>query len=251
MLTQTGVNYYNYMTDSNDDYEPDAGADGFASKLIIGEDGKLTNEYVDSAGNLLTGAYDLVPILNNFIEAHPDFSYRNAKAILAVTGYDGVFGYRTSITAGNRYGENYRNSEIEKAAKIIDALRADGYEIACYTYGNMAYGDLSLTEISIDQTYWANTVGNFLYDVDIMVYASTSDIADEGIPYEGDKFQLLADRGYKFYLGFSNNGTPWALVTDSYIRQGRILVTGSKLTGNSDWFQGLFDPTSVLDGFRG
>ena len=44
------------------------------------------------------GKYDLVPILDRFVEEHPDFSYRGAKAILALTGYNGVLGYRTDET---------------------------------------------------------------------------------------------------------------------------------------------------------
>ncbi len=43
----------------------------------------------------LVGDYDLVPILDSFIKEHPDFSYHGRKGILAMTGYNGVLGYRT------------------------------------------------------------------------------------------------------------------------------------------------------------
>ena len=39
---------------------------------------------------------DVLTILEDFIEAHPDFSYRGARGTIAVTGYNGIFGYRTS-----------------------------------------------------------------------------------------------------------------------------------------------------------
>ena len=32
-------------------------------------------------GTVSAGSYDLVPILNDFIDEHPDFSYKGAKAI--------------------------------------------------------------------------------------------------------------------------------------------------------------------------
>ena len=46
-------------------------------------------------GTVVTGDYDVVPILDSFIKEHPDFSYHGRKGILAMTGYDGVLGYRT------------------------------------------------------------------------------------------------------------------------------------------------------------
>lgn len=94
MITETMVNYFDYMVDSNKDSEPDAGGDGFAYRLIVDENGDIKAQMVDSAGQTRTGNYDLVPILEDFIKEHPDFSYQGARAILAVCGYEGVFGYR-------------------------------------------------------------------------------------------------------------------------------------------------------------
>ena len=78
VMSQDDVCYYPYMD-----------GDGFASRIIIGEDGKPTCEMVMEDGTVSTGSYDLVPLLNDFIEEHPDFSYRGARAILAFTGYEG------------------------------------------------------------------------------------------------------------------------------------------------------------------
>ena len=86
IITETQVNYNTYMVDGNDDKLPDKDGSGFASKLIIDENGNLTCQMVDSNGNTVTGAFDIVPILESFVETHPDFSYRGAKATLALTG---------------------------------------------------------------------------------------------------------------------------------------------------------------------
>ena len=43
------------------------------------------------------GDYDVVPRMDSFIREHPDFSYHNARGTVALTGYNGVFGYRTDI----------------------------------------------------------------------------------------------------------------------------------------------------------
>ena len=98
MLTQTQVNYYTYMVDGDGDGLADKKGGGFASKMVL-DNGKLTNEMVTKEGTTLRGAYDFVPILEEFIEKHPDFSYQGARAVLAVSGYDGLFGYRNSYSS--------------------------------------------------------------------------------------------------------------------------------------------------------
>lgn len=85
VLSQDDVCYYEYMTDSDSDGKPDKGGDGFASRLLV-KDGKLTCEYVDADGQTLYGSYDLVPLLDDFLDQHPDFSYRGARATIAVPG---------------------------------------------------------------------------------------------------------------------------------------------------------------------
>ena len=92
----------------------------FASKIIIGEDGRPSCEMKMEDGTVSAGSYDLVPILNDFIDEHPDFSYKGAKAIIALTGYEGIFGYRTASS----YSESpdYER-EREQAAKVAQCLR--------------------------------------------------------------------------------------------------------------------------------
>lgn len=251
ILTQTQVNYYTYMTDSDGDKLPDKGGDGFASRLILDANGNLTCEMVDSTGQTVTGAYDLVPILNSFVETHPDFSYKGAKAILAVTGYDGLFGYRTNSSAKAFFGEERYNEEVLGAANVIDALRADGYELACYTYENVAYGSYSADQIQADLNKWSGEVSPLLGAVDILVYAKNSDITGSTATYTGEKYAALQSFGFTCYLGFCTDGAPWFSAQSEYVRQGRILVSGSNLAHHGDWFSGILDAASVLDPSRG
>ena len=48
----------------------------------------------------------MVPLIDTFVKEHPDFSYHGRKGILAMTGYDGVLGYRTDIAY--KTGKNCR-----------------------------------------------------------------------------------------------------------------------------------------------
>ena len=104
MLTQTNVNYNYYLIDSDSDKIPDAKGTGIASKLIW-DGSNFTCEMIDATGQAVSGDFDLVPILEKFIAKHPDFSYRGARATLALTGYNGLFGYRTHPSAKELFGE--------------------------------------------------------------------------------------------------------------------------------------------------
>lgn len=246
ILTQTQVNYYTYMIDSNDDGLPDKNGAGFASKLLVNEDGKFVCEMVDKNGQTVVGNYDMVPILETFISAHPDFSYQGARAVLAVTGFDGLFGYRTNTDANAVFNHD---QEVQGAQEIIDALRSAGYELACYTYENVGYGVRSASEIKTDLSKWASEVTPILGETDILVYAQLSDLTN-GDGYGGEKHNVLQNAGFRFYLGFCNDGASWSIVEDNYVRQGRIMVTGANLVHHAEWFNGIFDATSVIDANR-
>lgn len=242
ILTQTQINYYTYMVDSDGDTLPDAGGDGFASKLIIDSNGNLKCEMVDSTGQTVTGDYDLVPILDEFVKTHPDFSYKGAKAVLAVTGYDGLFGYRINSGADGQ--------EATAAREVLQKLRTSGYEIACYTYANTAYGSIIPDKIQSDLNKWRVEIAPIIGNVDTLVYAQNSDIANSTTTYSGEKFDILSAFGFKNYLGFCTSGNPWIMVDNNYFRQGRLMVTGANLVKNPSWFAGIFDAASVTNATR-
>ena len=251
ILTQTGVNYYNEMIDSDGDYLPDANGSGFASKLVIDENGNITCEMVDSSGATVHGAYDLIPILDSFVETHPDFSYRGAKAVIAVTGYDGIFGYRTNMSAYERLGAELYAQECESAAQIADLLRETGYEIAYYSYSNTSYSELDTATIAAEMQLWKEEMHPIVGFSNIFVFCQNSDLASATKSYTDEKFDTLYAAGFRYYLGFCKDNTPWFSSHGKYIRQGRILVNGSNMKYSPELFNDLFDPATVLDTTRG
>jgi hypothetical protein len=140
---------------------------------------------VDNEGNITTGAYDLVPILDAFVEKHPDFSYHGSKAVLALTGYNGLFGYRTHAAGREALGEETYEKDVAAVKDIAEALKKSGYELACYTYENKPYGIYALSEIQADMSRWNDEVVPILGQLDIMVFAQNSDI-NNGILYSGE-----------------------------------------------------------------
>ena len=246
VLTQTNVNYNIYIVDGDGDKLPDKNGAGFACRLVLDSDGSVTCERIDRNGETVTGDYDLIPILDSFVEAHPDFSYRGAKAVIALTGYNGLFGYRTNSGAEEDFGLDTYNEAVSQAIKIAGALRESGYELACYTYSNVPYGEYSASMVEADLNLWLSECLPILGQVDTMVFAQLSDITNTDV-YSGDKFTTLQNAGFRYYLGFSADGAPWSVINENYIRQGRILVSGSNMAHNSQWFDGLFDTEYVLD----
>ncbi len=250
MITQNQANYYTYMIDGDADKLPDKNGAGFASRLVINSEGKLKCEYVDASGKTIIGDYDIVPILENFISNNPDFAYRNARAIISVSGYDGLFGYRTNTAAKTTFGQETYDKEVAEAKKIATALRDNGYTIACYTYGNESYADFDATRIRADLSGWTSEVVPILGEIDTFVFAQNGDISTSSV-YTGEKYEILSEAGFRYFIGYCTEGTPWATVADEYVHQGRILVTGSTIAHNSSWFQGMFNTTGLLDSTRG
>lgn len=222
MITETMVNYYGYMVESG----------GFASKLVLDENGKILAEM---AGKDKPGNYDLVPILDAFIEEHPDFSYRGARAILAVSGYEGVFGYRTK-----NGGE-----EAENAMKVVEALRNEGYTIACYSYADINYSKASATEIQADLQKWSAEITPILGNVDVLVYAKATDITD----YSGNQYNVLYNAGFRYFIGTGTISS--AKVAGEYFHQRRIMVTGTQMAHGSTLYATYFNAMAVLNETRG
>ena len=246
MITQTNVNYSLYLVDSDGDMVPDKGGSGFASKLVLDANGNVTCEMVDANGVTQTGAYDLVPILDAFVKAHPDFSYQGAKATLALTGYNGLFGYRTHLEGKSKLGADAYNQAVSDVQALAKALTDNGYTLAYYTYANIAYGTKSVADIRNELNRWQAEVEPIIGKVDTIVFAQNSDIATT-TAYSGEKFNLLQSAGFRYYLGFCTEGNTWATLSDSYVRMGRLMVGGSTIRNNSAWFEGLFDSTTILN----
>ena len=249
VLTQTNVNYNLYLVDSDDDLVADKGGLGIASRMVLDTDGSVTCEIVNADGSISTGAYDLVPILDAFVEEHPDFSYHGSKAVLALTGYNGLFGYRTNAKARAKLGEEQYEKDVAAVQEIAAALKESGYELACYTYANNAYGKHSLSQIQSDMNKWTDEVTPILGEIDTLVFAQNSDI-NSGVLYSGSKFEYLKSLGFKYFLGFCSEGNPFTFIAEDYVRQGRLLVTGSNIKKNSKWFTTIFDTTDLLDSAR-
>ena len=234
MLTETLVNYFGYMVDGDEDGKPDAQGEGFACKLVL-RDGKIVNEMVNFRGETVYGEYDLVPILNSFIERNPDFAYRGARATLAVTGSEGIFGYRIQTAD---------EAEIAACKALVQELRNQGYLLACNSFVNVAYNRVDATYIQNDIKMWKEEIVPVIGDVDIMVYAAGSDIEN----YNGSKFNVMQNEGFRYFISSTNNSanSQNLELNNAYLRQYRIMVTGSTMVNDPNQLMPYFNPHEVM-----
>lgn len=174
------VNYYDYMKGY-----------GLADRMVLDEQGEISNILITDKGEkIVSGEADGVAILENFIKEHPDFSYRGARGILAVTGYEGVLGYR-----------NPKNSEELK--QLIGVLKEKGWEFACHSYHHQQ--GLFKAEV-VDEAGCIEDTRQWLREVAPLVGGTDIYIAPFGIDVrKHEKFhEFLKESGFRFFCDVNN-----------------------------------------------
>lgn len=255
LMSQDDLNYYGYMIGGESGVNEipvfaNEKGDGYASRIVIGDDGYPTCEYMDKDGNVTTGDYDLVPLLEKFIQEHPDFSYHGARAILGMTGYEGVFGYRTKPSYEGALGSERYQEEVNAAKEVAQCLRDHGWILASHSYGHPAYGRLSAEKVEIDSDKWENTVQPIIGDCDVILYPHGSDIAGVG-KYTTDnaKFNALYADGYRYFFNVDSS-IYWSQLGDNYYRGGRRNLDGYRMWYNPNMLEDLFDVSEIFDKAR-
>lgn len=255
IMSQDDLNYYSYMvgTGSGINETPvfaDSNGDGFAHKIVIGDDGFPTCEYRAADGTITTGDYDLVPALETFIQAHPDFSYHGARAILGMTGYEGVFGYRTKPSYEKAMGSEAYAAEVQAAKEVAQCLRDHGWILASHSYGHPAYGNIDADRVARDSDKWEDTVQSIIGETDVLLYPHGSDIAGiEKYSFSNQKFKALYEDGYRYFYNVDGQAY-WNQLGDNYFRGGRRNLDGYRMYHNPKKLSDLFDVDQVFDKAR-
>lgn len=238
VLSQDDVCYYEYMK-----------GDGFATKIVIGEDGYPTSEMELADGTITTGDYDLIPILERFIKKHPDFSYKGARGIIAFTGYNGILGYRTDESYKDS-NPNYK-SDRKQAAKVAKALKEHGWELASHSWGHRNMGEIPMEHFKLDTDKWAQNVESLIGPTDIILFPFGSDIGSWK-PYtkSNQRFKYLEDQGFRYFCHVDASQPYWTQLGPNYFRQGRRNLDGYRMYYYPDYLSDLFNTADVFDPAR-
>ena len=253
VMSQDDLCYYDYMLD-----------DGFASRIVIGDDGKPTCEMTLADGTVTRGSYDLVPILEDFIEEHPDFSYRGARAVLAFTGYQGILGYRTasSYSDSPTYEEDRR-----QAAEVAQCLRDNGWELASHSWGHLQLGvsadnpgafAISDDRFITDTDKWEAEVESLIGPTDILLYPFGNDISDfHHYTSENPRFAYLMSKGFRYFCNVDASKPYWMQKGTDHFRMARRNLDGYRLYEDmvqtdpaKKHLSDLFDAADIFDSAR-
>lgn len=229
VLSVDDVNYYDYMD-----------GDGFASRIVIGEDGKPTCEMILEDGSLVQGPFDVVPILDAFVEEHPDFSYKGAKGILALTGYEGALGYRTDDPTSPTYEE-----DKETVKEVARVLKENGWEFASHSYNHRNMQEKSFEFIKNDTNRWLDEVGSLVGETDILIFPYGVDIESTMGHYSSNKYTFLKEAGFNYYHGVDSK--PWMHLKDDYVRMTRRPLDGQAMLEFPERLQDLFNLEEIID----
>ncbi|RZS94479.1 polysaccharide deacetylase family protein [Cuneatibacter caecimuris] len=259
VLSQDDVSYYEYMD-----------GDGFASKLVIDENNNVVNEYKKADGTVVYGSYDMIPMTEDFVKEHPDFSYRGARGIIALTGYNGILGYRTSDSENgpNRAPEKTKwtlnpNIEADKvtAKQVADRLKELGWTFASHSFNHLHMHGCSDASFTADTDLWEKEVEPLIGETDVILYPFGEDPTGTWRPYDESNARInyLKQAGFRYFCTVDSNQY-WVQISGNVFKQGRRNLDGYRLweavaalngdTNYTDRLSDLFDAREVFDAVR-
>lgn len=234
VLSQDDVNYYDYMD-----------GDGFARRMVLDENGNPTTEMFLDDGSVVIGDFDMVPVLETFLKSHPDFSYKGARGIIALTGYEGALGYRTDPASSD--SETYEEDK-ETVKAIALAMRELGWEFACHSNGHRDMFKCTDDFLKYDTDQWLKYVGSLIGDTDIYIYPYGIEIEKTMGSYTSKKYSYLYGAGFRYYCNVDSK--PWIQVRQDYVRMGRRPLDGQAMLMYPERLKDLFDISKIIDPAR-
>lgn len=145
---------------------------------------------------------EIFPQLEKFIAEHPDFSFQGAKCTLALTGFEGILGYRTDDQFADQ-GIDYM-AERKKAQVVVDWLKANGYNFASHSYSHSNYGTCSQSRVDRDIERWNSQVKPMIGETKVFVYPYGA------FTYYGtETHNKLLKEGFTIFCGTSQTNCLW------------------------------------------
>lgn len=209
------------------------------SKLVLDSDGEIATSRVEPDGTeVVSRSAEIVPLLDRFVAKHPDFSIGGAKGTIALTGMEGILGYRTS---GD--GRASRR-EQRRVAPIVDRLKQTGWTFASHSYAHPNLATSSLGAIQADTDRWEKYVEPLLgQNTRIFVYPFGAPLTP-GSP----GFSYLHKAGFRVFCTISPAAR--SVINSRYVVQDRVRVDGLALLGQQSTVKRFFNAGSVLDPAR-
>ncbi|SFP60964.1 hypothetical protein SAMN05216343_11069 [Oscillibacter sp. PC13] len=240
ILSYDDTNYYPYMLEN-----------GFTYKLILGEDGKIASWGKDPQGNeVISRDLDAIPILDKFVEEHPDFSPFGAKGCLSLTGYEGILGYRTqtTTTGWTEAQEANRQREIEAVRPIVAELKRTGWTFGSHTWGHIRLGgSKSLETVQVDTQRWLSEVGSLVGPTTILFYPHGERPDGDDWKKTGPIFQYLQSQGFRVFCSVGIESFSYLKKDISAVICDRLHPDGTTLRYSRQRYLQFYDAKDIMD----
>lgn len=239
VLSYDDTNYYPYML-----------SNGFAYKLIIGDGGKIWSWGIDPQGSeVVSRDLDAIPILDKFVEEHPDFSPFGAKGCLSLTGYEGILGYRTQTTTTDWNDEKEANRQKEREAvkPIIDELKRTGWTFGSHTWGHIRLGSGNMAKIQKDTELWLDEVGSLVGETSILFYPHGERPDGNDWKTTGPAFQYLQSKGFRVFASVGIESFSFIKKDICAVICDRLHPDGTTLRHSRNRYLQFYDAKDIMD----
>jgi len=224
------------MSVDNVGYPESRKKDGFASRLMIDDNNEVTAVIRNLEGvEIVSRTAEVFPIVDDFIKANPEFSYRGAKGMIGITGSWGVMGYDPKIA-----------NEAATAKKIADRLKELGWDFVSHSYthagGQYFSKDSTLEGVKEDTELFKKWIVPIIGDSNVF-------IAPFGVTLKGELYQYMVDEGYTFYLNVDRRSQP--RIIGKSVLMPRVNIDGFVMNRDEAYItEHFFDVDQVYDSRR-
>lgn len=219
-------------------YDVKKRGNGMVDFLTVNKENQIVSGTYQKDGSVVySDDNEFVPILEKFIEKHPDFSSKGARMTLCMTGFTGVFGYRTDADY-----EGDRDAEIVKAKKVTKRLKELGYSFASHSYGHYDVTKHTVTSLKKDLQRFQDEVIPIIGETKIFVYPY-----GKLVKPEEEKYELLLDYGYRVFCSVSNFFYQRDYEEGHSIYMTRVSIDGYSLRNYKTVLAPVVDVDNVID----
>ena len=226
IISVDDISYYDYMK-----------TDGEVFKLVLDNNGDVATYSKDMKGNdVISKDNEIIPILDEFVKEHPDFSMNGVKGMLCLTTFDGILGYASGPPNDPQYAEG--NKEVQP---IVNRLKNTGWYFASHGDGHFHSLKISDSLFERDIDYWLSSTEHLIGYTPLFVYPY-----GEEVPLGSVKFNYAQSKGFAMF--FSVGSPMFVQYGPSYLRQSRRDVDGIAMKDRR--LYDLFDVPKLVDPVR-
>lgn len=226
ILSVDDINYNRYMLKNGPNH-----------KLVLDKDGNVAAYSINPKGEeVIVRDNEVIPIIDRFIEEHPDFSLNGAKGVLALTGYEGILGYRTDRNSPNK------ESEKKEALKIVEKLKETGWTFASHSYGHPNMRERTYVKAVDDTDKWQKEVEALIGSTQVYIYPFGA-----GLKETDGKFKYLQSKGFKIFCHVGSSSYERIVNSTNAVITDRRHVDGISLRKSRESFLDLYDANEIID----